>query len=113
SGAVRKTVTFRDAQVIFAASSERHERLGSLLLREGMVSAEGVKAGLAQVTPVVKLGQALVRQGALTEAALYKAMTLLVREVVLELFVLTEGSFLFLEGKVHPPDSLKLSERTR
>nr|WP_153866311.1 MULTISPECIES: DUF4388 domain-containing protein [Myxococcaceae] len=113
-GALRKSVHFRDAQVVFATSTEAHERLGSVLTRLGLVSTEQLAEGLRAVAPGVRLGQALTRAGYLTEANLYNAMTYLVREVVVDLFELPDGDFLFLEGAPPPEgDSLKLPERTR
>ena len=113
-GALHKSVHFRDAQVVFATSTEPHERLGSALVRLGLVSAEQLAEALGQVGPGARLGQVLTRSGALSDANLYNAMTYLVREVVVDLFELTEGDFLFLEGAPPPHgDSLKLPERTR
>jgi hypothetical protein len=113
-GALRKSVHFRDAQVVFATSTEPHERLGSALVRLGLLSAEQLTEALGQVGPGARLGQVLTRTGMLSDANLYNAMTYLVREVVVDLFELTEGDFLFLEGAPPPDgDSLKLPERTR
>ena len=39
-GPVRRTVTFRDGQVVFATSSERYERLGAVLVRLGLLTPE-------------------------------------------------------------------------
>ncbi|HSP79865.1 MAG TPA: DUF4388 domain-containing protein [Myxococcaceae bacterium] len=113
-GEVQRTVTFRDGQAIFAVSSVRHERLGAVAVRLGLISSEQLHRALAKVTPTQRIGQVLTREGFLSEAHLYSAMTYLVREVVLNLFEMREGSFLFLEGR--PPemgDSVKLPERTR
>lgn len=111
-GAVRKTVSFLDGQVVFATSSEPHQRLGAALVRLGLVDEAKLTEALKKVGPKQKLGQVLRGSGLITAAKLYGAMTFIVREIVVDLFSMTDGTFLFLEG-VLPPDTLKLAERTR
>ncbi|MFP2931383.1 DUF4388 domain-containing protein [Pyxidicoccus sp. 3LG] len=65
------------------------------------------------MTPARRIGQVLTSEGLLSEANLYSAMTYVVREVVLSLFELVEGSFLFVEGPAPMADVVKLPERTR
>ncbi len=112
-GAVQRTVTFRDGQPVFAVSSVHHERLGSVVVQLGLVTPEQLHQALGKVTPTLRIGAVLTREGFLSEANLYNAMTYLVREVVLNLFEMSEGSFLFLEGRPAQGDAVKLRERTR
>lgn len=110
---VRRAVAFRDGQVVFATSSERWERLGTVMVRLGLLTEDQLAGALAQVTPARRIGQVLTSQGLVSEANLYSAMTFVVREVVLNLFEMQEGSFLFLEAKAPAVDAVKLPERTR
>ncbi|MBX5481912.1 MAG: DUF4388 domain-containing protein [Myxococcaceae bacterium] len=113
-GAVRKSVTFRDGQVVFASSSEPWERLGSVLVALRLVTREELAAALTEVRPGTRLGQVLTRTGRLSPARLYSAMTQLTRDIVLNL--LTEegdGRFLFFEGLAPSDDALKLPWSTR
>ncbi|QSQ24666.1 DUF4388 domain-containing protein [Pyxidicoccus parkwayensis] len=112
-GTVRRTVSFRDGQVVFATSTERWERLGAVLVRLGMLTQVQLTQALSRVTPSRRIGQVLTSEGLVSEASLYSAMTYVVREVVLSLFELTEGSFLFVEGPAPMADVVKLPERTR
>ncbi len=112
-GLVQRTVTFRDGQPIFAVSSVHHERIGSVVVQLGLVTPEQLHQALGKVTPTLRIGAVLTREGFLSEANLYSAMTYLVREVVLNLFEMSEGSFLFLEGRPPEGDSVKLQERTK
>jgi hypothetical protein len=112
-GPLRRTVAFRDGAAIFASSTERYERLGAVLVRLGLLTPTQLQGALARVTPQQRIGQVLTREGLVSEANLYSAMTLLVREVLLNLFEMTEGSFLFLEGRAPAGDSVKLPERMR
>ncbi|HXN41918.1 MAG TPA: DUF4388 domain-containing protein, partial [Myxococcaceae bacterium] len=113
AGAVRKTVHFRDGQIVFAASTQSHERLGKLMVRLKMISADELKSALAQVKPGKKIGQVLTGSGRIQPGDLYSAMTFLVREIAISLFELTEGAFFFLDGPLQSEDVLKLPERTR
>lgn len=114
SGAsLRKTVSLRDGQVVFATSSEPHERLGKSLVRRKLVTAGQLDAALDKVRPGLRLGQVLTQSKVVSASALYSAMTDLVRDIVVGLFEQTEGHFLFLEGASAPDDSVKLPERTR
>ncbi|MBU8897579.1 DUF4388 domain-containing protein [Corallococcus sp. M34] len=112
-GAVRRSVSFRDGQVVFATSTEPWERLGTVLTRLGLVSEARLREALTRVTSSRRLGQVLTSSGWVTEANLYSAMTYVVREVVLNLFEMMEGSFLFVETRVPVADAVKLPERTR
>jgi hypothetical protein len=112
-GPVQRTVIFRDGQPTFAVSSVHHERLGSVVVQLGLVTPEQLHVALGKVTPTLRIGALLTREGFLSEANLYSAMTYLVREVMLNLFEMSEGSFLFLEGRQPPGDLVKIQERTR
>jgi hypothetical protein len=111
SGLVQRTVSFRDGQPVFAVSSVPHERLGAVVVRLGLVTPEQLHHALGKVTPTLRIGAVLTREGFLSEANLYNAMTYLVREVMLNLFEMSEGSFLFLEGRPPEADAVKLQER--
>jgi hypothetical protein len=113
TGSARKTVNFRDGQIIFATSTEPHERLGRQLVRLKVVTPDVLSDALALVRPGKKIGQVLTSSGQVTPRALYSAMTFLVREITLSLFELTEGTFCFLEGPQPSENILRLPERTR
>ncbi|WP_434389207.1 DUF4388 domain-containing protein [Melittangium boletus] len=112
-GPVQRTVTFRDGQPTFAVSSVHHERLGSVVVQLGLVTPEQLHHALGKVTPSLRIGAVLTREGFLSEANLYSAMTYLVREVMLNLFEMSEGSFLFVECAPPAGDAVKIQERTR
>jgi hypothetical protein len=112
-GAVRRSVSFREGQVVFAHSSEPWQRLGTALVRLGRLTGEQLAEALAQVKPGARLGQVLTRNGMLSPARLYSAMTHVVREIVVDLFAETEGELLFMEGLPPAEDVLKLPDATR
>lgn len=112
-GPMRRTVTFRDGQVVFATSTERYERLGAALVQLGLLTPEQLTQAVSLVTSTRRIGQVLTTEDMVSEANLYNAMTFLVREVVLNLFEMMEGSFLFLEAQAPLSDVVKLPERTK
>jgi hypothetical protein len=109
----RKSVYFRDGQVVFASSSDRADRLGPVLERAGLVG----EGDLARCSRLVQsgrpLGQVLVDEGLLSPGQLYEGMRLQVKEILLGAFVETAGTFAFLEGPSEEATSVKLQERTR
>lgn len=113
TGGARKTVSFRDGQVVFATSTDPWERLGAALVNLKLLTQEQLDGALPEVKPGSRLGQVLTRKGLITQARLYAGMTFLVREIVLDLFSLREGAALFLDGVRSPDDELKLPDATR
>ncbi len=98
---VRKSIFFRDGQVIFATSNDPDDRLGPVLSRTGQVPAAVVARCAPRVGPGRPLGQVLVEEGVLTAGQLYDAVVAQVREIFLSAFEARAGEFLFREG---PPD---------
>ncbi|WP_242343545.1 DUF4388 domain-containing protein [Anaeromyxobacter terrae] len=109
----RKSIYFRDGQVVFASSSDPADRLGAMLRREGLVADEELERCARHARGGRPLGQVLVDEGALGAGQLYEAVTRQVREIVLGAFVETTGEFAFLEGPVDDATAVKLPERTR
>jgi hypothetical protein len=109
----RKSIYFRDGQVVFASSSEAKDRLGEVLAASGQVSADDLERCLRLVRSGRPLGQALVDEGVLTAGQLYEAIGAQVREIFLGCFLETAGEFAFLEGSHDEQSQVKLPERTR
>jgi hypothetical protein len=112
-GMRRKTVSFRDGQVTFASSSERADRLGAVLWRNGLVPVDELARCGRLVQSARPLGQVLVEEGLLDPGQLYGAMGLQIREIVLGAFVDEDGEFVFVEGRADDRNAVKLPERTR
>jgi hypothetical protein len=109
----RRSLFFREGQLVFAASSEPCDRLGPVLWRAGLISWEALVRGSAEVAPGRPLGQVLVDAGAITAADLYAGVTAQVRQILFEAFLDTEGEFLFVEGPHGELNEVRLPERTR
>jgi hypothetical protein len=109
----RKSLYFREGQVVFASSSDPAERLGPVLLRNGIVGRDELDRSSRLVKAGRPLGQVLVDQGILDSGQLYEGLTLQVKEILLGALVEDEGEFAFLEGPNDEANAVKLSERTR
>ena len=112
-GLRRKTVSFRDGQIVFASSSERADRLGAVLWRNELVPADELARCGRLVGAARPLGQVLVEEGLLDPGQLDGAMGLQVREIVLGAFLDEDGEFVFVEGRPDDRNAVRLPERTR
>ncbi len=109
----RKSIYFRDGQVVYATSADPAERLGPVLVRAGMLSEEDLERCSRLVRGNRTLGQVLVDQGVLTSGQAYEGLVLQVKEILLNAFVETGGTFAFLEGALDELNAVKIPERTR
>jgi hypothetical protein len=109
----RRSIYFREGQVVFASSSEPCDRLGPVLWRHGLVGWDVLERCGRLVRSGRPLGQVLVDEGLLTAGQLYTGVTHQVREILLGAFLETEGEFAFLEGPHDESNAVKLQERTR
>ncbi len=109
----RKSLFFRDGQVVFASSSDPEDRLGPMLVARGFISSAELARCSRLVGSGLPLGQVLVGEGVLTSGQLYEAITGQVKEIFLGCFVETVGDFAFIEGKHDEHNQVKLPERTR
>jgi hypothetical protein len=109
----RKSLHFREGQVVFASSSDPADRLGPVLVRVGLVSTAEVERCARLVQAGRPLGQVLVDEGALDAGRLYEGLCRQVREIFLGAFEETSGEFAFLEGPFEEKNAVKLPERTR
>ncbi len=109
----RKSVYFKDGQVVFASSSDPADRLGPVLAKHGFVPEEELERCSRLVKSGRPLGQVLVDEGVVTPGQLYEAIALQVKEIFLGAFSEIEGEFAFLEGPQDEQNQVKLPERTR
>jgi hypothetical protein len=112
-GVRRKTITFKEGQIVFASSSDPADRLGPVLWRAGILSLNDLERPRKMVGAGRPLGQVLVDEGLLTPADLYQGVIRQVREIVLSCFHEREGDFFFREDLRDERNQVKMPERTR
>jgi len=96
-------IYFEDGRVTYASVLNRSDRLGELLVRNGVISRDDLSGAMEKQahTPGKRLGQILVDAGTLTEEALRNFITLQIQEAVYHLFAWTQGAFHF-DPDQHP-----------
>ncbi len=96
---VQKTLYFRHGELIFAQSSEKEERLGETLLKEGKITHEQFVEASKEVAPGRHLGSILVDKGFIKASDLQLGIKTQLENIVISLFHYKNGRFYFLEGK--------------
>ena len=92
SGSHVKRVFLQAGAVIFAASNDRNDRLGEMLLRRGVLRLDDYLAASAGVVPGKRFGTILVEKGILTPGQLVWAVKEQVKEIAFSLFSLPSGT---------------------
>ncbi|MFN7965418.1 MAG: DUF4388 domain-containing protein [Acidobacteriota bacterium] len=90
---LRKVLYLREGRVVFAASSDPEDRLGTFLLRRGEVRLAPLLEASGQVARGRRLGQILVDSGVMDPGAVVRAVLDQVREVALSVFAFREGGY--------------------
>ena len=98
-------IFFDKGKIVYASIVNRRDRLGDMLVKNGMISQEQLDAAVdAQIRRRdKKLGELLVEQRALTPEQLRQFLKVQIEEAVYFLFTWTEGTFNF-EPDVMPSE---------
>jgi tetratricopeptide (TPR) repeat protein len=94
---------FDRGRVVHASLVNRRDRLGQALVRTGAVDEADVRAALAEQAgePGTRLGEVLLRRGAIDRATLDRQVRVQIEDAVYTLLAWTEGTFSF-EADVRP-----------
>ena len=106
---VRRCIHVRDGQIIFATSSDEHDRLGETLVKEGMISKEKLDIALQLYSKNVgfkKLGAILVENGFISPKDLFSGLKAQVKNIIYNIFLWNDAEYHF-EGRL-PSDVIKL-----
>jgi Domain of unknown function (DUF4388) len=109
AGGVTKTIYVKDGQIIFATSTEQHDRLGEILVKSGKITRDHLEQALQvydKSAGLKKLGAILVEKGFLPPKELFGGLKIQVREIILSLFLWRSGEYRFEERL--PPDIIQL-----
>jgi hypothetical protein len=92
-GVLRGVVT-EDGSIVSASSNQRHEQLGVILARSGLVTDRALAEALgARAETGVPLGKVLLMSGLITELDLVDILATKIRETVTEIVTWTDGTF--------------------
>ncbi|MGH7482355.1 MAG: DUF4388 domain-containing protein, partial [Longimicrobiales bacterium] len=99
-------IFFDRGKITFARIVNRRDRIGDLLVRDGVLTHDQLSATIDEQAkrPDVRLGQLLVERGHLSSADLGRYIRRQIEEAVYYLFTWTRGTF-FFEGDKRPEDA--------
>jgi hypothetical protein len=109
ANSAEKKVVIKDGLIIFATSTDNHDRLGEMLVKAGKLTRENLATALDLVNRsggLKKLGALLVERGFVSPKDLFIGLKMQVKEIIYSLFLLDAGSYR-IEDRI-PPDTIHL-----
>lgn len=103
TGALTKVIFFKNGQIVFAGSTDATERIGNVLIRMGLVTAEQV-AAVAEHADPRRFGVQLRDAGYITSEQLWEGLRVQVSGICCSLVNFPVSTFFFVPGCV-PKDS--------
>jgi len=102
----KKKIYLDNGSISYCATNINSERLGSVLLRRGIIDAETLRSALADKGSL-RLGQKLVVAGVISESELRESLVQSARENVYGMFNWPDGRFDFGPVRTTLPDDLR------
>ncbi len=105
----KKSVYFKDGQIIFAASTDAGDRLGEMLVKTGKLSRENLNTALKihnRTAGIKKLGAIFVENGFVSPKDLFSGLKTQIKEIIYSLFLLEAAKYHFEVNL--PPDTIQL-----
>jgi len=107
----RLTITVEDGRLVFASSSNRDHRLGPMLLRRGAITLRQMEDAGRAPTQGKRFGTVLVEMGYLEPKELVRGVVEQTRDIVLQAFQWTWGTYELQEGAA-PAEAITLNIST-
>lgn len=104
-------IYFDRGRITHASIINRRDRLGDLLVRDGLLTPQQIREALAEQTsdPERRLGEILLERGWITADDFEKYLRIQTEEAVYSLFTWSQGSFFFEVDQPPPEEELQLS----
>ncbi len=109
SGGVEKCIYLKNGQIVFATSSDGHDRLGEVLVKGGLLSREHLEAALdvyRKNAGLKKIGAILVENGFVSPRDLFAGLKTQVKDILFGVFLWGDAEYRFEE--LLPPDIIQL-----
>lgn len=103
---IRKSLYFKDGNVIFATSNLPEERLGELLLTWGKINREDYDRSVRLLGSKKRQGKILVESGAITPKQLWEGVQNQIRHIVYSLYNWETAKFEFSEGELPSKENI-------
>ncbi|HST57904.1 MAG TPA: DUF4388 domain-containing protein, partial [Longimicrobium sp.] len=90
-------IFFDRGRITYASIVNRRDRLGDLLVKNGLLEAAALAAAVDEQArePEIRLGEILIRRGSITREQLEQYIRIQIEEAVYYLFTWSQGSFYF------------------
>ncbi len=98
-GTFQKRIYLQGGRVVFAASNDRNDRLGEMLVRRGVLGLSDFLEASSAMVPGKRFGTLLVEREIIDGQQLVWAVTEQVKEIVFSLFGLPAGPYQFLDAQ--------------
>jgi hypothetical protein len=106
----RKRLAFRDGAVQWTSSNDPRETIGQALVRDGLITEEALfRALLKQETDKRRLGELLISDGHLSEPQLMKTLRTNAEAHLHDLFLWSDGRFEFDDERPPAPEPSDLA----
>jgi hypothetical protein len=112
SGEVTKSIFIRAGRVLYAASTNPDERLGESLLLRGRITVRQYLEASKMIRPGRRLGAILVELGALQGEELIPAVEHQVKEILMDVFTWTHGTYELVIKDLDPENVVTLNIST-
>jgi hypothetical protein len=112
NGDVTKSLYIQHGRIVYAASTNADERLGESLLVRGRITVRQYIEASKLIRPGRRLGAVLVELGALDPDELIPAVEHHAREILMDLFTWTHGSYEFVIKELDAGSLVALSFST-
>jgi hypothetical protein len=112
AGEVTKSVYIRAGRVLYAASTNVDERLGENLLLRGRITVRQYLEASKMIRPGRRLGAILVEMGALQGDELIPAVEHQVKELLMDVFTWTHGTYELVIKDLDPENVVTLNIST-
>jgi hypothetical protein len=112
NGEVTKSIYIRAGRVLYAASTNVDERLGESLLLRGRITARQYLEASKMIRPGRRLGAVLVELSALEPEELTGAVEHQVKEILMDLFTWTHGTYELVIKDLDPDNVVSLNIST-
>jgi hypothetical protein len=112
-GGAEKAIFIEKGRIVFARSNEIEDRLGSLLIRRGLLTLRDLEdASYVSIATGQRLGGVLVSKNIIRSKDLVEGVCDQVKEIVISLFLWTRGSYEMKFGLLPSKEVITLKVRT-
>jgi len=97
-GQIKRSLYFEQGNILGVTTSVPEERIGAVLRRFGVITAEQHTAIMQRVSEGARFGDSAVQLGFLTQEQVYANIRRQVQEVTFAALMTSDGTFFFLDG---------------